>query len=197
MKKLKTDPKEKTSAPKKATKAKAVVAEQETEVEETETETEVEETETPVHPVETEITKALGLELEEGENARKFRKRLIRAANRMEDAEWGKLSEEAQTWINAGVEAVRTGQPVPDFGDSVSGKPAPKIKAKKGACTHYRSLIIDHPDWKKDQLVAEMIRLGFSLAKSTAQVMFYETRATLEVLAQKGLLRAGKKAAAG
>ena len=69
----------------------------------------------------------------EGESDAKYRARLVRLANELEETEWKGLSEEAQEWVNAGVKALNKKKDVADFpGAEEEAEEKPAKKGKKG-----------------------------------------------------------------
>lgn len=87
----------------------------------------------------TELTKVGRLS---DENTQVFYKRIFTAANAITDAQWAKLSDETQLWVNAASAAIEKGEPIPGFDGEVAVEasgvaaeaPAPK-KGKKKAAT--------------------------------------------------------------
>lgn len=62
----------------------------------------------PTNPVDikAELLAATKLKQTKGEEPSAFAERVVRAASAFEDSVWEKLSNEAQLWVNAGVEAI-------------------------------------------------------------------------------------------
>ena len=63
-----------------------------------------------------EIAKAVGMKLgkEYKSDRQAFYKKLVAAADELDDEEWEALSEKAQKWINTAIEAVNEGETIPD-----------------------------------------------------------------------------------
>lgn len=63
-----------------------------------------------------EIAKAVGMKLgkEYKSDRQAFYKKLVAAADELDDEEWESLSEKAQKWINTAIEAVNEGDTIPD-----------------------------------------------------------------------------------
>lgn len=80
--------------------------------------------------VEAELLKATGkAEMKDGESVQKYRARLCRAANDLDPADWKKLSEPAQEWVNSAVELMNEKEEIGDF----PGAKKVKAKAAKAA----------------------------------------------------------------
>lgn len=62
-----------------------------------------------------------------------FLKRLVGAAQDLEDEDWEKLSEPAQKWVNAGATALNDDNDVKDFSDAKKAAPDKKAPAKSRA----------------------------------------------------------------
>jgi len=61
-----------------------------------------------------------------------------------------------------------------------TAKTAPK--KKKGSTVRLKELMVLHEDWDKQKVFDTLLGEGFSLATSTFETMFYDTRTTLEVI---------------
>ena len=169
--------------------------------------------------VEQELLKATKLEArKKGEPDQKYFARLARAMNALEESSWKKLTEGAQEWVNAVVKSINTKSELPAFPDAVNGSKeideAPKSKRaskkedeeevppkkaavaaskgeprKRGGSAFYRRLMILNPDWDKARLIDEMEQNGFHLSAGTLEITYYETKSTLAVLKEEGMLK--------
>lgn len=94
-----------------------------------------------MHKIEAELTKATRFRAS-GKTGQPLLKGLVEAVQKLDDEAWDELSDPAQRWVNAGVEAMQAGKPVPKFGkvadepeeeaeDEPAPKPAKKVKDKK------------------------------------------------------------------
>lgn len=143
------------------------------------------------------------------ESRQKYLGRLVRTTNEVDDSVWESLSDEAQTWVNAGVKAINCKEDIEDFPDAIAGggddddgelerksggkaddkkESAPKPK-KRAATSTFRRLQIEHPDWDKKKLLEETEKAGFTISPSTADIIFYETKSTLDILNELGKLK--------
>ncbi len=68
-----------------------------------------------VNLIEQELTKATGVEKSEGQDDQTYYLNLIKAVNDLPDADWDKLSEEAQDWVNNGVDCAEANELIDDF----------------------------------------------------------------------------------
>ena len=145
------------------------------------------------------------------ESDARYRARLVRAGSNLEDGDWGSLSEGAQEWVNAGVEAINEKDPIADFPDigkvstprkkeekkvekkaeapATNGAP----KKKRGAGAYYRRVVILNPDWGKEQLLKAVEDEGFTLSAGSAECMYYEIHGVLKILEELGMLTKPKK----
>ncbi len=138
------------------------------------------------------------------ETDERFRARLVRAADTIDDKDWDKLSESAQEWVNGGIDALEEKSDVADFPDAEAEvndagtkkkdkSPAVPKAPKRGASSHaMRLAIIQNPDAKIAELLAICEEGGFILSKSSAEVIYYETRGTIRALEELKLLKGTK-----
>lgn len=92
--------------------------------------------------VEAELAKACDAKRKDGESNDAYRKRLLRLADKLSDAAYEKLSDDAQSWISDAVKASKKEQPLPAFpgeaaadedDDRSAKKPAAKTAGKASA----------------------------------------------------------------
>ena len=134
----------------------------------------------------------------ENEDDIRYRARLAREVDSIDDGVWKGLSKQAQGWANLAVERLNSKTPVQDFPPSDDGKDdveaveelrknakthLPGAKRRRGASRLYREILIDNLTMKKAEVLEELKSKGFELSKGTAEILYYETKMTLSVLA--------------
>lgn len=70
-----------------------------------------------------------------------------------------------------------------------TGKPAKQEKeGKRGAGAYFRALVLDRPDLDNEQLREKAAKAGYHVSKNWANLIRYETTATLKMLEERGWL---------
>jgi len=134
----------------------------------------------------------------ENEDDNRYRARIAREVDQMDDALWKGLSKEAQEWGNKAVEDLNKKAPVLDFPvleeaeddkeeveelRKTAKTHLPGAKRKRGACRLYREIMIGDVSLKKEEIFEQLKAKGFQLSEGTGQILYYETKMTLSVLA--------------
>jgi len=70
--------------------------------------------------VEAELVKVLNLKKKVSEEPEDYRRRLVNAANALEDDEFEKLSADAQAWLQEAIRTIKKKKPVPEFEDDMA-----------------------------------------------------------------------------
>jgi hypothetical protein len=63
--------------------------------------------------------------------------------------------------------------------------------SKPGSTDFFRELCIDNPKWDRDALMAKAAKSGYPIRPGTANVIYYEIKRVLEILANKKLIDFG------
>jgi hypothetical protein len=74
-----------------------------------------------IKSIEEELVEATGTTKEESESRNKYLSRLLRACSKLPDEIWESLSNEAQQWVNDGIEAMTSKLDIPEFPGSEAG----------------------------------------------------------------------------
>lgn len=61
--------------------------------------------------------------------------------------------------------------------------------SKPGASDFFRELCIDNPKWDRDTLMSKALKSGFPIRPGTANVIYYEIKKLLQILAEKKLIK--------
>lgn len=83
--------------------------------------------------VKKELLKATGLSEKKGEDGQALAKRLIRAVSELEDAAWGALSEEAQSWYNDAADALNAKKTLPTLDEAEAEEEEAPAPARRRA----------------------------------------------------------------
>ena len=160
-----------------------------------------------------ELSDATKLERQQGEVRTEYIDRLIRAVNNLSDKEWDTLSEPTQMWFNNSVDALAETKPVPIPEDEPAEDPVvvatpetttttvTSIPNKGGRVVGYQSgkksgsrrakeIVVEDPKVTLDMLSKRLVDEGYKLSLGTLQVLLPDTLQTLQILQEKGLLKA-------
>lgn len=74
-----------------------------------------------IKSIEEELSEATGVTKEESESKNKYLSRLLRSCSKLPDEMWDSLSNEAQQWVNDGIEAMTSKVDIPDFPGQEAG----------------------------------------------------------------------------
>lgn len=84
------------------------------------------------------------------------------------------------------------GQPATASSETTAGENRPAMPSragkKRGGTKRCREVVIHHPAWKTDEVLATLTSEGFKVSRSTVEVTRYECLATLAVLGEMGLI---------
>lgn len=130
------------------------------------------------------------------EGAEKYRARLIRAANALDDDTFEAMSSPAQKWVNAGIKAIKEGNEIsafpgekPEKVDGAAG--ADKSSASKvGGGIRIKQLMLKNGmDMKSEDMLAVLEEEGIVYKKSTADLVRADFRQTIKFLEDEGHLK--------
>ena len=76
----------------------------------------------------------------------------------------------------------------PEDGDRKRFVVRSRRNSKPGASDFFRELCIDNPTWDRGALMAKALKSGYPIQPGTANVIYYEMKKILEILAEKGII---------
>jgi hypothetical protein len=170
-----------------------------------------------MHPIERELCKAVQFKPEPKARRDRTLETLVRRVSKLPDEDWEKLSHEAQTWSNAGADAVDKGEKIIDFEgerEKRLAKPKKKTKVKTSkkkkppkpkppkadihsrlaraaapsAQTLMKQLILRKLDITTDEMIAELNKAGYHPTRYVVSSLRGTFFHSLKVLRDEGWL---------
>lgn len=152
--------------------------------------------------VRAEIEQSTKLSQRTKEKSDRYRARLVRAGEALEDDEWSALSAGAQGWVNAGVKALKKGSPVSPFPDlttdgETTPEEAPKSKGapvrETGGGIRVKEIMLERGmSIRSKDILAVLEEEGVKYSKSTLDMVRAEFRQTVRFLQRQKLIPEGK-----
>ena len=159
--------------------------------------------------IETELLSFVSIKSKRGETRQDYLEKLMRAVAALKDSEWEKISTPAQEWNNAAAEAIEQRKEIEDFPDvqPEADEEAPQpVKAKPqtdknqlvnkhngstrkiSACHKIKQLVVKKPKITVADLAEALQADGFKVSDVTISTLRSDTRDTLRVLRDAGML---------
>ncbi len=150
----------------------------------------------PKQTVKSELEQVTHISKRTKEGAEKYRARLIRGANALDDDTFEAMSSPAQKWVNAGIKAIKEGNAIavfpgdkPEKGDGVAGT-AKSAASKVGGGIRIKQLMLKNGmDMKSEDMLAILEEEGITYKKSTTDLVRADFRQTIKFLEDEGHLK--------
>jgi hypothetical protein len=158
--------------------------------------------------IEEELLAVLGkkFKVKESESKQTYLARVIRGIDKLKDEDWKVLSEEAQDWLNKGIQAIEESEEIADFPDweaseakEETGKKTKskrkkkvkkKVSKKRVPASHaMRLIILKNLKIGKEAAIEELQNQGHELKRNPATLIYYDVRATVKALRELKMLK--------
>ncbi len=149
----------------------------------------------PKQTVKAELEQATHISKRNKEGVDKYRGRLVRAADGLEDDAFEKISSPAQKWVNSGIKAIKEGKEIPLFPGEKPVDPDADGKAKDseskvGGGIRIKQLMIKNGmDMKSEDMLAILEEEGITYKKSTTDLVRADFRQTVKFLEENKMFK--------
>jgi hypothetical protein len=162
--------------------------------------------------IESEILELVKVRTHRGDTRQDYLDRLMRAATKLSDDDWDKLSTAAHDWTNAAVESVKAKTDIADFSDTAAEEvveetveeaveeqeaaPARRTRGpsksngtrKQSACHKIKTFVVKNPKITVEELSNKLKDIELKVSDVTIATIRSDTRDTLRVLNDAGMI---------